>query len=98
MNSGPVDTEFADTRPEDTEGQQLHVVLEPIPHGCRGITVISKPQEHFEENAAMQKCWKEMGEVGGHFRQFSTKVRLGKRQREKGLRRRVCEDLGDDGP
>ena len=64
------------------EGQHLHVVLEPIPHRCRGMTVISKLKAHFEENAAMQKYWKETGgEVGGHFRQFSAKVRLWKRQK-----------------
>ena len=57
-------------------------VLEPIPHGCRGMTVISKLKAHFKENTAMQKYWKEMGgEVGGHFRQFYAKVRLGKRQK-----------------
>ena len=46
------------------------------------MTVISKLKAHFKENTAMQKYWKEMGgEVGGHFRQFSAKVRLGKRQK-----------------
>ena len=58
------------------------MVLEPIPHGYRGMTVISKLKAHFKENTAMQKYWKEMGgEVGGHFRQFFAKVRLGKTQK-----------------
>lgn len=38
------------------------MVLEPIPRGYRGTTVISKHDESFEENGAMEKGW---GEPGG---------------------------------